>query len=470
MAQGYRTARDLVVLERDGEHILFNPELVDPVYLSEGGFEALEVFEALKKLTAPFSEKSGKCPPDLFDFFCEHNLIVPDDFSLSNLQTGLSDIGPDRLSLFLLLAQSCNQACCYCFNGRSSYSIDQPMMTEETAFLAIDGMLDFLSPEGILSIVFFGGEPLLNWPLAKKIMEYSTGPALKNHPNKSVRFDLTTNLTIFPEDLAARCLEYDVSVLVDVDGPEDIHNITRPFKKGGPSLEVTVRNIERLNNFGVPVHLRATITSYNQHRMKEVAKFHKDIGGASCALLPLNPVDSDGLLLPRELYPDVAQYADGLRQVFDAQIWPVENIFPFDEFVARLKPGTRVSQGCTAHQGTRPAVTAGGKIFSCLYLVNNEKYEVGDVKLNDFPRSPALKRMEKTVHMDNRPDCPECEYRLLCGGGCPLGLLAVAENPNVPEDVIEYTQEINCAMTKASISAILWDMCQGVDPQDIVSD
>lgn len=471
MKDKYIVAQELAVLKNSGEYILFNPEAIDPVYLSEGGDEALEVIERLKGRPFVPGPDSSICPPELFDFFREHNLIVPADFTPLDREYIGPDDQPERISLFLLLSQACNQACVYCFNGRETYGQDSGrMMSEDTAHRAVSMMLDRIRPGGTLSIVFFGGEPLLNWPLAKSVIKDCKKNLKPSYPDKTIRFDLTTNLTLFPDDLVQVCRENDVSVLVDVDGPADIHDLTRPFKGGRESLKTTVGNIERLAGAGAPVHLRATITSLNQDRMVEVAAFHKEIGGASSALLPLNPVDSDGLLLPLGLYPSPARYAQGLEEVFESGLWPLEGLFPFDEFAGRLKPGFFASQGCQAHSGVRPAVAVNGKIFSCLYLVNNPEYEVGDVGLDDFPRHESLKRMEKTVSMDNRPDCPDCAYRRLCGGGCPLGLLALAGNPDVPEEVTEYTMEINCAMAKTAISTLLWDMCRKAGTETIVSE
>lgn len=111
------------------------------------------------------------------------------------------------------------------------------MMSEDTAHRAVSMMLDRIRPGGTLSIVFFGGEPLLNWPLAKSVIKDCQENLKPSYPDKTIRFDLTTNLTLFPDDLAQVCRENDVSVLVDVDGPADIHDLTRPFKGGRAGLE-----------------------------------------------------------------------------------------------------------------------------------------------------------------------------------------------------------------------------------------
>ena len=77
--------------------------------------------------------------------------------------------------------------------------------------------------------MFFGGEPLSNWPLVKEIILH-TEDLKKKHEGKLVKYHVTANLSLLPADLIEWAKKYNVTFLCDVDGPPEIHDRCRPFK------------------------------------------------------------------------------------------------------------------------------------------------------------------------------------------------------------------------------------------------
>ena len=222
-----------MTLRRGKERIIFNAEDVNPVYFPQGGDEALILLEQFREAGHLPGTAAGICSPELFDFFCDHFLIVPEAKAPpGSAQQCTGCDGPrgksPGKSLYLLLSQSCNQACIYCLNGRETYQKDHKvMMSEKTAFKAVETTLDTIADNGRLEVVFFGGEPLMNWPLAKKILKYCEAELKPRNPSKEIHYHLTTNLTILPIDLIATAKQHGITFLVNVDGPEDIHDTTR---------------------------------------------------------------------------------------------------------------------------------------------------------------------------------------------------------------------------------------------------
>jgi len=75
---------------------------------------------------------------------------------------------PRRITgMLLLITQACNMRCTYCYAGDGSYGAasEQSMMSQETARKAVLTLLDLSGAERLISIDFFGGEPLLNFDL-----------------------------------------------------------------------------------------------------------------------------------------------------------------------------------------------------------------------------------------------------------------------------------------------------------------
>lgn len=459
----YSVAKEIAILKRGRERILFNAEYVDPLYFQRGGEQASDILSRLK-IAGPFFTASPEiCSHEMFLFFLKHSLIVPHIETLTGpardcSKNGCSQKASGR-SVYLLLSHGCNQKCIYCLNGHETYQSDKhPMMSEKVAYKAIETVFDSIRPDGSLEVVFFGGEPLLNWPLAKKVINYCETILRPMARGKNVKYHLTTNLTLFPQDLIKTALRYNITFLVDVDGPEDIHNTTRPFRNGKGTFKTTVRNIRKLTEAGLMVALRATITAHNHHKMLEIAQTHKEIGGSSCAFVPLSAVDSDRSFLPYTLCPSPKEFATGLRKVYNSGIWAREQLYPFNEYMGRLKPGFRNKWGCGAPWGNTPVVTSEGKIFSCIYLVGIGQFEIGDIFAGDYPRISVVQRMLDSANVDTHPDCSECKYRYLCGGGCPVGKFTVAGNPDTPDNIKRYTRNIACTTSRTVLEELLWDM------------
>jgi uncharacterized protein len=453
---------------QDEEQILFNPENFLPVYLPEGGTEVQDLLRRFGQSVHAKPPDSHLCPEDLFQFLWEHALIVPpaeEEFTPQSEQVGCAVEGAPsrRVQLFLILSHQCNLACVYCLDGeRTCLPSEQRILTLETAQKAMETFWARLAPGGALEVVFFGGEPLLHWPLARRIMQFGTHVLQPRHPDKRIQFSITTNLYHMPDGFPEEARQNDLAILVNVDGPASLHDRTRPARGKAPSFARIVNNLRRLTDAGVPVDLRATITDTTVAHMVEVAACHREIGGASSALLPLNPIDSDGAVLPAALYPAPEAFAHGLEAVFHAGVWPVAQLYPFNEYQNRLKPGFRLTLACGATEGQRPVVTPDGQLHACHYLVKQPRFSLGTVAAEDFPRPEAVARLRAKINPTHRPHCHSCGYRYLCGGGCPLGLFATGTGMDIPAHVTDYMEQLNCAITYSVVNTLLWHLCRNL--------
>ncbi len=96
-------------------------------------------------------------------------------------------------------------------------------MGEKIALKAIDFYLDSLgSFSGKNKIKLFGGEPLLNIPLIKKIITYI------RKKNSSIKIDLTTNGFFLDADLLVWLKRHKVDLTVSIDGDFETQSQNRP--------------------------------------------------------------------------------------------------------------------------------------------------------------------------------------------------------------------------------------------------
>lgn len=95
------------------------------------------------------------------------------------------------------------------------------------------------------AITFYGGEPLLNFKVMKQCIEY----CLKEYSEVETSFGFTTNLTLMTEEIADYLAKVpNLSMVVSLDGPEEIHNQNRTFANGAPSFDATYRGLQYLCN------------------------------------------------------------------------------------------------------------------------------------------------------------------------------------------------------------------------------
>jgi uncharacterized protein len=149
--------------------------------------------------------------------------------------------------LVLNVTERCNQRCGYCVYS-SSYkyrrSHSERMMQREVAFKAVDLFLNHSRQSETVRIGFYGGEPLLNFPLIEEVVSY----VKSKEPAERLRFNLTTNLTLLTGSMLEFFVANDVSLLVSLDGPEEIHDRYRVFAGGNGTHAVVMRNLRKIRD------------------------------------------------------------------------------------------------------------------------------------------------------------------------------------------------------------------------------
>ena len=145
----------------------------------------------------------------------------------------------------VLTTLQCNFACDYCFQGdHGDYNKFAAKMTMETADRVAaftEERLDTLKP-GSFVLTLFGGEPLLNLPvayyLAERLWQASQARGVKMQLNV-----ITNGLLLTPEvvDRLAPCGLN--AVKITLDGDHDTHNRMRPLRGGQGTFDKIIQNV-----------------------------------------------------------------------------------------------------------------------------------------------------------------------------------------------------------------------------------
>ena len=75
-------------------------------------------------------------------------------------------------ALCLHIAHDCNLACRYCFAEEGEYHGRRAIMSYEVGKQALDFLIANSGNRRNLEVDFFGGEPLMNWDVVKRLVEY----------------------------------------------------------------------------------------------------------------------------------------------------------------------------------------------------------------------------------------------------------------------------------------------------------
>jgi uncharacterized protein len=460
-----KIADGLLVLERgEAELLLSNNVEPRPLYIKEGRRYILEFLKAAaelgtyKKIIAAYPHESK-----LLEVMLDYGILVPpgDDRLKKHLAKTAARPKSGKkkmISLYLLLTQSCNMRCVYCLDGKQTYQTDQNLkMSKEIAFRSIERCLEEIDEHGRLEVIFFGGEPLLNWPLAKEVITHCEKCLSRLPPGRQRQYHVTSNLSILPDDLIEWAKKFDISFLCNIDGPPSIHDSARPFHNGSGSHEATARNIRLISQAGLRIDLRATVTALNQDHLLEVVEHHKELGGMSSALCTVNPINSDERILPENLLPSPDKVVRGMAEVYRSKVWRDCELYPFSIFAPRFTANTLTVVGCGAPYGHVVVVDAHGEVFPCIYLVGNRQFHMGNMMDASYPRAGLQEQLYDELHVDQLEDCKECSWRYLCGGSCPLGRLTISNHPNATAEVKTYCKQIRCDVTRSILEFLLWE-------------
>jgi len=421
--------------------------------------------EAARSLTLEKFKATFPADADLIQLLRDYRILVEaledkERFDASEIAAAGPQSKP-RMTVYLLVTEACNLGCIYCLNGAETYQKEgRSQMSPDVAIQSVIDCLEQISSGGRVEVGFFGGEPMLKWPLIKEILRRCEDELKPAYPDKQITYHLTSNLTICPPDMVEVIRRHNITVMSDIDGPPEIHNRCRPYRHGGASHTQTAATVRRLADAGIPVSLRATITSVNQDCIMDTVAHQKELGGSTAAVVPVCPINSDREFLADELLPDPDTIIAGLVEAFHSGLWERESLFPFNQYLAKLRPGTRQVMSCAAFSGTIPVVRVNRDVYPGIYLVGQEKCRLGTV---GTPWNRGwLQETLKSLHVDNLEECRDCPWRYACGGGCPLTKLARRDGVIGSPQATEYARRIGCDFTKAVLAEMLWDMADEV--------
>ena len=318
-------------------------------------------------------------------------------------------------TLTLMVNQTCNLACTYCYADGGEYG-SPGQMTAATAKRAVDWLIERSGPVRNLVLTFFGGEPLISFGLIKDVVAYANRQG--DFSGKVFSFSTTTNGTLLSDEIIAFLKEHQFEVMVSLDGSKGVNDDQRPFKNGKGSYDTIVPKLRKLLAEMPETPARATITGAAppdeiRQALHEIGFRKTGLGMASGTLFESmahepRSVRSQGVVAL--LAQDTEDLLETIRQRDAERLKTLDSAILGQ--LAQFLAGNKSKHPCGA--GRRlVAVSAQGDVSLCHRFVGTDDYTLGTI-FEDNVTLPAL-NVSPVEHLQ---PCSTCFAKYLCGGAC----------------------------------------------------
>lgn len=342
------------------------------------------------------------------------------------------EIEQTQTQLMLIPTYGCNLACTYCY--QHGIDADYAVISKE----AVDAFFDYAAENFNDKskkpfITLFGGEPLVNSPKQRAIIEYIVSRVI----SEDYELAAVTNGYDFTEyaDLLKKAKIKEIQFTLD--GSRDVHDARRATATKKGTFDKVVAGIAAAIENGFPVNLRTVVDLENIKDTVHLAEF----------------LDAKGWL---DLPPEKFKTQIGRNyELFDcyfkpqhlmtqAELWteysalsreyPVLLKFHRPDFKG-IRHMIDTGELYMASFDTCPATKTewvfdlNGEIYGCTASCGRKEYQLGtfypEVSLNTAAIDTWTKRDVRSIEK-----CKSCQYDVICGGGC--GVISANNNGGDP--------------------------------------
>lgn len=329
----------------------------------------------------------------------------------------------------------CNETCVYCHASRANMDAVHTDMTPEIGEKVVDLMLQSTSPA--VTLEFQGGEPLVNFPVMKHIIEYAL--ARNRAYGKELEFTMVSNLAMMDEEKLAFLVDRKVQICTSIDGPEHIHTKQR-ILAGGNSHREAIKWIERINKAYIDLGLDPTL--YHVEALltttREALKYPKEIVdtyvGLGCRAIFLRPVDPFGFAgktasvveYDRSAFLDF--YRAAVEHILDLnrkgeQVLERYAAIFLTKILGDEEPNFLDIRSPSGSGIGAVAYNYDGKIFSSdegrmMYESGDGMFQIGDVFTSTYRslmKHETVRALVMASIRETQPDCVNCTYSPYCG-------------------------------------------------------
>jgi uncharacterized protein len=320
----------------------------------------------------------------------------------------------------LMLTQSCNLRCKYCYGGESGqYKTNGEYMSIETARKAINFLVKNTSTikNPVYHITFFGGEPLLNFDVLKKTVEYAQ--EIESYNRGTFKFTMTTNGSIINNHMLDFIIKNKIAVMFSLDGPDYIHNKNRVFRNGKGSHSNVIRTIKMFRDKKYPFSIRATLEHSFTEQYESLVRYFSDLGAEQIHIsrvcnyqddLPLFPLDVNEAAIEWE---GIKRFSKSIEnKIINGEL---PKHIPFLNIMNTIHNASKDFNSCGFMKGST-AVSCDGKLYPCHRFVGMSNFHFGDIfsGIDEEKQKIICNNLDRAT----MKDCKKCFAKYICKRTC----------------------------------------------------
>ena len=429
----------------------------DIIEMLDKGIEREEIKkEMLKKYDGLKSSDIEETFGEIDNLIENGQLFTEDNFKGQNLDLKKRDSVIKALCLHV--AHTCNLNCEYCFAGQGKYHGEDALMSFEVGKAALDFLVKNSGTRKNLEVDFFGGEPLVNFDVVKKLVAYAR--SIEKETGKHFRFTLTTNGVLLDDDVIDFLNKEMNNVVLSLDGRKEINDAKRKRLDGQGSYDIIVPKFQNFvkKRGDKEYYMRGTFTRNNLDFTNDI--FHMlDLGFKELSMEPVvSKPDTEYSLREEDLDTIYEQYEILAKEMIKRR--REKNPFTFYHYMIDLSGGPCIYKRITGcGSGTEYlAVTPNGDFYPCHQFVGDKNFLMGNVR--DGITNTKLRDEFKLCNVYSRKECENCWAKLYCSGGC-------AANSFHTTGSINGVYEYGCKLFKKRIEcAIMVKISEAMDEME----
>jgi len=319
-------------------------------------------------------------------------------------------------TLILHLTDACNLNCRYCYHTEGDLKQgEKKVMGLEVACRAVDFLFNHAGPLEEVVLVFFGGEPLLNFKVIPAVVDYACQKATEK--GKKINFAITTNGTLLSEEIIEFFQDKNIGVTVSMDGFDDVHDRYRRFADGTPTYEMMLPKIKRLlvRSNKKPAVARVTLVE-DPGRVPQILDHLLGLGFVEVGFAPVTTGHPDYQLSNHDMDLLLGEFQN-LSQKFlsaarERRFYGFSNII---DMLVSLHQGEVMNYPCGAGLGLF-SIGPEGQLYLCQRFTGQDEFCMGDI-FKGFNQE-KLETFRNLAEISNKADCRHCWVRTICTGGC----------------------------------------------------
>lgn len=364
----------------------------------------------------------------------------------------------------IYMTTKCNFSCSYCYERfNSNISLNKDKMIE---------IIDFIfqyDKKHKIEISFLGGEPLLE----KELIIESVNYIKEKYSNRITDYYITTNGSLIDDEFIDFMYKNKFQVRISFDGCKRAHVLNRHFLNNSFSYEYLLNNILKVNNNGINCTIRMTVSSNTLKYAYESIVFLVNKGLKKISFIP-----------------DInMKITEDLLEEFKTQIHKISNFYMYklkfnDKFILDQIDGKFLQMFCDYGTGFRMCnagmsnfkIMPDGNIYPCAFVINNEKFNIGNIKETINMRKAKILILEQ-INRRYLGQCIDCKISGFCHGmKCGFLNYMKTGHLNIPSSSLCKMEKVMYKEVKRIIEYILSDnnlinifngFCEFVDEENL---